>query len=53
MRIVAERAGSMRAHCEALQNEHLQKMLQVYQHQMQKSNLAKVNERLKYLHVLR
>lgn len=43
----------MRIHNEKLQSLHLNKMLQVYQIQREKSNIVKINERLKYIHVLK
>lgn len=53
MRVIAEKAASMRQHNLNLKAQQLHKMLKVYHLQRQKSNLAKVNERLKYINVLR
>lgn len=53
MRIIAEKAKSMRIHNELLQKEHLQKKLKVYYLQREKMNIAKVNEKVKYLNILR
>ena len=36
-----------------MQKEHLQQMLKVYYLQREKSNIAKVNERIKNLNVIR
>lgn len=53
MQVISEKARVMRDHNEKLQREHMQKMLTVYKLQREKSNIAKVNEKLKYLHILK
>lgn len=53
MKVIEQKAVLMRQHNEALKKEHLHKMLQVYHLQRQKVNIAKVNEKLKYVTILR
>ena len=53
MKVIEDKAVSMRRHNELLKKEHLHKMLQVYHLQRQKVNVAKVNEKLKYVNILR
>lgn len=53
MQVIGERAQSIRGHNETVKREQVVKMLKVYELQREKSNLMKVNERLKYINVLR
>eukprot|EP00347_Sterkiella_histriomuscorum_P013600 403364097 len=53
LKTISQKALNMKRHNEKIKEQNLKKMLQVYHLQRQKSNIAKVNEKLKYLNVLK
>lgn len=53
MKLIAEKAHLMRIHNEKLQKHHMSKIYKLFYLQREKSNIAKVNERLKYVNMLR
>lgn len=53
LKTISEKAQIMKKCNNKINEQNLQKMLKVYQYQRQKSNIAKVNEKLKYLNVLK
>jgi hypothetical protein len=53
LKIISEKASTMKQCNMRIKQINLKKMLRVYHLQKQKSNIGKVNEKLKYLHVLK
>ncbi|CDW75065.1 UNKNOWN [Stylonychia lemnae] len=53
LKMISQKAQNMKMHNEKIKAQNLQKMLKVYHLQRQKSNIAKVNEKLKYLSLLK
>lgn len=53
LKTISEKASNMKSYNENIKIKNLHNMLRVYNLQRQKSNIAKVNEKLKYLNVLK